>query len=108
MLELEDIPGRNLKPSIRTLFGKIIHFNCPLKLCNNFISLREPIYFSKQRNIEIFEITDNNLKIYRSSGNFEVDIYGNTLNIRNFRDASHSQHPWTARHWYIMLLTEFQ
>ena len=53
-------------------FRKIIHFNCPLKLCNNFISFREPIYFSFF--IEIFEITDNNLKIYRSSWNFEVDL----------------------------------
>ena len=49
MLELENIPGRDFKPSIRTLFGKTSHFNCPLKLCNNFISFREPIYLSKQK-----------------------------------------------------------
>ena len=83
MLELEDIPGRGLKPSIRTLFGKTIHFNCPLKLCNNFISFREPINFSKQTMffIEIFKITDNNLKIKRSSWNFKSTfyIYENTL-----------------------------
>ena len=65
LLELKDIPDRDFKPSIRTLFGKIINFNCPLKLCNNFISFREPIYFSKEKMffIEIFEITDNYLKI---------------------------------------------
>ena len=65
MLGLEDVPGIDFQPSIRTLFGKVIHFKCPLKLCNNIISLREPIYFSKQKNyfIEIFETTDNNLKI---------------------------------------------
>ena len=64
MLELEDIPGWDSKLYIRTRFGKTIHFNCPLKLCNNFISFREPIYFSKQKIffIEIFEITDNSLK----------------------------------------------
>ena len=45
MLELEDIPGRDFKPSIRTLFEKIIHFNCPLKLGNHFISFREPISY---------------------------------------------------------------
>ena len=33
---------------IRTRFGKTIPFNCPLKLCNNFISFREQeVYFSK-------------------------------------------------------------
>ena len=47
MLELEYTTGMDLKPSIGTLFGKIIHFNYPLKLCNNFISYRESIYFSK-------------------------------------------------------------
>ena len=65
ILEVKDIPRRVFKPFIRTLFGKIIHFNGPLKLCNLFISFREPIYFSKQNTffIEIFEKTGNNLKI---------------------------------------------
>ena len=75
MLEQENIPGRDFKP-IGTLFGKIIYFNFPLKLCNNFISFQEPIYFSKQIVffIEIIEITDNNLKIERSFRNFEIDL----------------------------------
>ena len=70
------LPCSEFKPSIRTLLGKNIHFNCPLKLWNNFISFREPIYFSKQKMffIKIFEITDNNLKIQRFSRNFEVDL----------------------------------
>ena len=65
MRELEDIPGRDFKPSIPTLFEKIIHFNSRLKLRNNFVSFREPIYFSKQKMffIEIFEKTDKILKI---------------------------------------------
>ena len=42
MLELEDIPGSDFNPSICTLYGKMIHYNCPLKQCNNFISFREP------------------------------------------------------------------
>ena len=32
-------------------FRKIIHFYCSFKLCNHFISFREPIYFSKQKNV---------------------------------------------------------
>ena len=32
------LPDRVFKPSIYTLFGKIIHFICLLKLRNNFIS----------------------------------------------------------------------
>ena len=55
-----DIPNREFEPSIRTPFEKIIHFNCPLEQCNNFISFREAIYFLKHKMffIEIFEITE--------------------------------------------------
>ena len=106
MLELEDIPGRDFKPSIHALFEKIIHFNCPSKLCNNFILFREAIYFSKQKMffIEIFEVTDNNLKILQKLWS----IYENTLNVWNFRDAPHPQPPWTARHWNMCIyITSF-
>ena len=46
----------------------------------------------------------NNLKIYRSCLNFEVDNYGIILNVLNFSDAPHSQHSWTTRHWLILPL----
>ena len=106
MLELEDIPGRDFKASIRTLFGKIIHFNCPLKLFKNFISFRELIYFSKQKMFftEIFEITNWKFKDSPEILKSTLYIYENTLNVWNFRDAPHPQHPWTARHRYYKLV----
>ena len=100
MLALQDIPGRDFKP-IRTLFGKSFIFNCPLKLCNNFISFREPIYFSKKKKKCFYRNiwnSGNNLRILKFSWSFEVDIYENTLNVWNFRDAPHPHHPWTACH----------
>ena len=95
--------SRDLKPYISTVFGKNIHFNCHLKLCNNFISFRESIYFSKQKMffIEIFEITDNNfenLKILLKFWSRPDIFYENTLNVWNFVDAPHPYRPWTACH----------
>ena len=51
MVELEYIPGRNFKPSIRTPFGKIIHFNCPLKLLKNSISFSKTNILFKTKNV---------------------------------------------------------
>ena len=47
-------------------FRKIIHFNCPLKLCNKCITFQHQYTFQNKKKmffIEIFEIIDNNLKI---------------------------------------------
>ena len=41
------LPAGDFTPSIRTLFRKIIHFNCPLKLCNNFIPFPISISFAE-------------------------------------------------------------
>ena len=44
-LTWEGAPGREFKPSISTLSRKIIYFNCPLKLCNNFIQFENQYTF---------------------------------------------------------------
>ena len=64
LLELENIPDRDFKPSIGTLFGKSFIL-IALETMQQYYSISRTIILSKIKNvfIEIFDITDNELKI---------------------------------------------
>ena len=67
MLELEDnLPDRDFNSSIRTIFGKPFILIAPRNYATILFHFKNQYTFQNKKKkffIEIFEITDNNLKI---------------------------------------------